>query len=257
MGCFSTNCAVSKLPIYRHPVVGIPISKNPFVYSRRVACYPDADWQLDGFPFFGDNDEYGRIENFENGKYHALNLKKYEQITEDMMTSWSQPDAKIKNVKSIMFVHRPIWDELIKRHIGLAKKVYAECLERGNELKLIEQESYKKTFKKNVKTEEEEKKFQEFLDNLIYKVPSFQNDGSGFSYEFTKWCHINYNPLIKTALMELLAFSESCYATHTLFEAPSTIGSQISNWKEEASWTQFVAQFAAAERKERADDESD
>jgi hypothetical protein len=42
MGCFSTNCAVSKLPIYGHPVVGIPISKNPYVGTRRIACYPDA-----------------------------------------------------------------------------------------------------------------------------------------------------------------------------------------------------------------------
>lgn len=257
MGCFSTNCAVSKLPIYRHPVVGIPISRNPHVDTRRVACYPDADWQIDGFPFFGVNDEYGRIENFEDGKYHTLNVKKYGKITEDMMTSWSQPDAKNKEATSIMFIHRPIWNELIKRHMGLAKKVYAEALERDNQFKLIEQESYKKTFGKKMKTEEEKKKFQKYLADLIYKVPTFQHDGTGFSYEFAKWCNKNYTPLIKRALIDLLAFSESCWTTHTLFAAPFTIGPQISNWKEEASWTQFVAQFAAAMRKERVDDGCD
>lgn len=246
MGCFSSVCIVSKLPIYGHSIVGIPLSRQPY---SGIACYPDAFWQLDGFPFYGDNDDYGRIENYEDKKYHKLNIKRYGEITEELIDDWCQP----KGDKSMMFIHRPIWDELMKRWLGFAEAFYKELMERENFRwnGSVSREKFEETLKKLPAKKRKELKALIPADR---KSPTFGHEGIGISHNFSEWCNKNYSPLIKTGLLDLIALNLSCKDTHTLFLSTYTVGEQISDWKEEASWTKFVAQFAASERKRRVKD---
>lgn len=238
MGCFSCVCIVSKLPIYGHPVVGIPIRKAKLSSGRRIACYPNTDWEIDGFPFVGDNDDYGRIEDYEDGPYHELNLKRYGEALsgEDLMRDWCQPSGD----ESIMFVHRPVWDKLLRTHRKEAEMVYKRSLEDTNHFAI--------SLRKSLKS-----KAPSLNDiSILKKVPNFSSEGCEFSRPFTKWCEDNYIPDVEDALTNLLAFGISCIYTHTIFQATYTVGEQISSWNYEAKWYKFLASFAKNTRDEIA-----
>jgi hypothetical protein len=241
MGCFSSVCAVSKLPIYGHPIVGIPLLKNKS--TRRTACYPNADWELDGFPFFGENDGYGRIEDFEKGKYHKLNLARYGVIPKEMIDQWSQPQGD----QSIMYIHRSIWDQLMVRWSDQATIFYKDLMKMAKEEGGREQEIWKKTIKRLPDLED-------MLDKVMRKVPAFRHDGIGISFNFSQWCNEHYQPAMKKALLDLVTLSISCTYTHTLYASPWTLGEQISDWKEEAKWQKFVAKFASETYKKQKEE---
>lgn len=240
MGCFSCVCIVSKLPIYGHPVIGIPIKKNP--HPSRVRCYPNADWEIDGFPFFGNNDDYGRIEDYEEGPYNALNEKRYgpelkdEDHDKNLMNQWCQPEGN----QSIMFIHRPVWDELMNLHREDAVRHYARSME------YTETDS-NRFIKMSAKHLPEEKR-QEYLNKCLKIVPYFRGETVGFSDKFLEWCQENYTDSVKEGLIDLLAFSSSCNFTHTLFMPTYTVGEQISGWSYESEWHLFIAHFAKKTR---------
>lgn len=245
MGCFSCVCIVSKLPIYGHPVVGIPIRKNPYPGGR---CYPNADWEIDGFPFFGENDDYGRIEDYEDGSYHALNEKRYgpglkeEDHYKNLMNQWCQP----KGAQSIMFIHRPIWDELMKLHREDAIEHYAQSME------YTETDS-NRFIRMSAKHLPEEKR-EEYINKCLKRVPYFRGEGVGISDKFLTWCQENYMDSVKEGLIDLLAFNNSCNFTHTIFMPTYTIGEQISGWSYEADWHEFIAFFAKQTRAKLGED---
>lgn len=230
MGCFSCVCIVSKLPIYGHPVVGIPIRRVKVSSGRRIACYPNTDWEIDGFPFFGDNDDYGRIEDYENGPYHELNLKRYGEALSgrELMDGWCQPPGD----ESIMFVHRPVWDKLMRAHKKEAERIYKISLQNTNHFAI----SLRKSLRSKVLS------FNGI--SILKKVPNFSSEGCGFSQPLTLWCEDNYTPEVKKALIDLLAFDISCTYTHTIFQTTYTVGEQISSWTYEAKWYKFLASFA-------------
>lgn len=242
MGCFSCVCIVSKLPIYGHEVVGIPIIKDKYADraeegDRRIACYPNTDYYINGFPFFGENDDYGRIENYESGKYHKLNVKLFgAKGLEEKIDNWSQPTGK----ESIMYIHRPVWDEIQKTW----RKQAAAMIKRE-----LADDSFTRINIKLAAASMTRKQFEEYEKKMKKHIPDFKGEYCGIPYELTSWCNQNYDPLMDEAILDLMALDVSCLYTHTIYMPTYTIGEQISDWKAEAKWTKFLASFAGAERK--------
>jgi len=162
-----------------------------------------------------------------------------------MIDEWSQPEGD----KSIMYIHRPIWDELMVRWTDQAKLIYKEYMKQAVEESHREQKVWKKSIERLPG-----KGLEDMLGKLMRKIPAFRHDGIGISFNFAQWCNEHYQPLMKKALLDLVALSISCTYTHTLYASPWTLGEQISDWKEEAKWHKFVAKFAAEECKKRKED---
>ena len=259
MGCFSSVCVISKLPIYECPIVGIPILKNKYTGSR-VACYPGTDWELDGFPIFGENDSYGRIDQFEKGKYHKLNIARYKgmksaddfrkDIKDNFMrliTDWSQPTGN----QSIMYIHLPVWEYLMKHWRKAAESLYNEEMGYARE----DDASNAKIYSEIMKSKESKKvknaiqKYKNSVERISTstKIPWFRGDSLGISFDLIKWCNKNYEDLMRDAIIDLIALSISCTFTHSLFMPTYTVGEQMSGWKEETEFHQFVADIAKKE----------
>jgi hypothetical protein len=235
MGCFSSVCAVSKLPIFGHPVVGIPVIKAP-VSCTRTACYPGTDWKICGFPFFGDNDEYGGIKNYQEGFYHKLNVKMFgKQIESDenFLRKWDTVRDE-----NIMFIHRSVWDKLMDEFKDRATFFYRKNLKDSNRFAVAMNNTH------NIK------------ENYIRKVPEFNHEDSGFSRNFIKWCEENYSFKVKKAVVDLLAFDISCTYTHTVYHPAHSVGVQMSDWKFETEWCDFLCKFAKEEFKKESKNNS-
>lgn len=148
MGCFNATCMVSNLPIAcGDPIVMLVLCRNKWAGEPKLdLLHVTEEWAIVGYPFFGNYDDYGAIEEVEEtpSVKHTINylIANFDHAVEDRGDRAVVPDfdktginldlvcghdLKTIKLRSTMahypgaakhldvtrtFMHRRIWDHL-------------------------------------------------------------------------------------------------------------------------------------------------
>ncbi|KKN06306.1 hypothetical protein LCGC14_1078610 [marine sediment metagenome] len=161
MGSFNVACSISNVSIGAgDPVAYIPLEKARYRYhigdGNDMLIYTHCFYAPVTLPIFGEYDDYGRVENIEKNRNTEI-IEEFFGIPIDKVISIKEKGPAVGTISSGMFVHRKIYDIMVKKCSianewgGISCPIFAEPRDNPMLALTNELERYLKEVEKNIK----------------------------------------------------------------------------------------------------------